>query len=306
MGNMAKEAFAFLSSSRGILSLLTEMHICGDSDIPRSWLITGSGLCDEDALDSILIPDWRKHEYGWDRFGIDVPVKDGHPGTFVLSYLKNGLIPILVSRGRVHLNQVLHREQMLRLWLGVGFLLMGGGRYVISTQAVGGYGTEIEVGKIAIPTQLIGYHWPSSGYINVSTDGHPATESVFPHRESYVYRTLCASARYSGLDVCRKGLDLRYIPVVGPCFGGVAERDLFGNNCKCHTVGMSGKPEADGVAVENMTGNTDHPLTFVPIQVVSDNQDIPSDSEVVAEVRKKAPQVLQMVSFFLSEMEGNV
>lgn len=116
----------------------------------RALVILGSGLNEEGILDAHLASNWRHHEHAFGSgFDVSVPPKGGHPGTFVLSEWDG--VPVVVSRGRVHLFQVWMQQQMLWWWMAAAIALMGKGRRAIITNAVGGLKPYLKVGSIVVP-----------------------------------------------------------------------------------------------------------------------------------------------------------
>ncbi len=266
--------------------------------VARDLVILGSGLNDEAILDAHLAHYWRETEFPFSAFDINVPAKNDHPGTFVLSYW-NG-VPVVVSRGRVHRYQVPTTQRELRNWMAAGMVLMGAGRRIIITNAVGGLTTEMTIGSIALPTEFIAWHFSCEGYVDGWSDGHPAPEGLLPQLDDPFIVKTRNYAREVDLKVSWP--NARYIVVPGPRFGGRGERFLFGEIFRCQTVGMSLLPELDLIAVENMTNPDRSPLLRVgAIQVVSDNQDHPNDADVVAEVRKAAPKIGELIGKLLND-----
>lgn len=93
----------------------------------------------------------------------------------------------------------------------------------------------------------------------------------------------------------------RYIPVVGPRFGGKGERHVMGKVLQCDTVGMSLLPELDLITIENMSRPDDEAIRVGPIQIVTDNQDHPSDADVVAAAAAVAPKVGNLIGLLLKD-----
>lgn len=284
---------AITSEARDASHLLDQTDTAG----ARTLVILGSGLNDEKILNTHLEPDWKKSEFTFEERGIRAPYKEGHPGTFVLSRW-NG-VPVVVSRGRIHRYQVSNDQRQLRRYMGAGMAFMGSGRRVLITNAVGGLNRDTIVGSIALPTEFIAWHFSCEAYVDGWSDGHPASESLLPQLDDPFIVKTREHAREIGLPVSWP--NARYIVVPGPRFGGRGERFLFGKTFQCQTVGMSLLPELDLISVENMTSPGVPPIRVGAIQIVSDNTDHPTDTDVVAEVRKAAPKVGQLIGKLLND-----
>ncbi len=216
---------------------------------PRMGIILGSGFNSENVLDDHLEPDWRQNEYSFAQLGIRLPAVHGHSNSIVVS--KWFGIPVVVSRGRVHLYQAFDQPELLRLWVGTILTLMGSETRAIITNAVGSITHECPEGSLAIPSKLFSVLMQSVRYLKGSEGEFVSAGSVVaPNTQGCTHFKALSehAAREAGLKLKSS---VTYAAVVGPAYEDRGEIEFLQSQ-QVSTVGMSLVPELGLIAVENM------------------------------------------------------
>ncbi len=216
--------------------------------VARMGMILGSGFNAKKTLEEHLPQGWEKNEHSYKEFGIDTPPVEGHCNSMVLSEWDG--VPVVISRGRLHLYQLLAagQTQLLRLWVGTLLTLMAGGTRVIVTNAVGSLTYECPEGSLAIPSKLFSLYMPSAYYLNGNQNEFVAAGSMLPH-------TLCRFRDTAHDEAIKADLKLntkqvKYAAVVGPAYEDRGDIEFL-QSLGVGTVGMSLTPELGLFAVEN-------------------------------------------------------
>ncbi len=209
----------------------------------RMAVVLGSGFNKEVTLDKYLAHDWRQHEYPFSRFGITVRAIAGHCNSIVLSRWDG--VPVVVSRGRVHVYQ--RSPRALRLWMATILQLMAGDTRMLLTNAVGGTSRDCPEGSVALPTKLFSLFMRSDQYLCGEENEFVAASSVLLLKDSAFHQEAVKAAQKAKLRV---NADVTYAAVVGPRYEDRGDIEFFRSQGVA-TVGMSMTPECDLVAVEN-------------------------------------------------------
>jgi len=182
---------------------------------------------------------------------------DGHPRE--LSYGSIDGTPVLVLRGRLHLNEEPHSAKLYELVRAQTELLIGlGCTHLVVTAAVGSLLGTIPVGSIVIP----------DGFITLFAPAMPLFSGEFVSPEDAISSPLRELALQSVQEVTGKeARSGAYAMVLGPFFEGRKYDKAILRMVGASVVGMSCLPEACIAAV--------HSVPIVVITHVTNN-----DSEV--------------------------
>ncbi|GEM_PF-2158755 len=214
---------------------------------PRKGIILGSGFNARETLIEHLPKDWENKQHFFKEFGINTPPVEGHANSFVLSEWDG--VPVVISRGRIHLYQLLATGLFheLRLWLGTFIALMSGGTDVIATNAVGSLTHDLPEGSLAVPSKLFSLFMPSAYYLDGTANEFVSAGSMLPSQHITAARVSIA-AQEQGLKLDLIGA--KYAAVVGPAYEDRGDIEFLQSQ-GVHTVGMSLTPELGLFAVEN-------------------------------------------------------
>lgn len=192
---------------------------------PRKLLILGTGWCDSEVLASQGFVQELCLKFS--DLKIMVGSGTGHSNEIFFGTWKG--VPVLISKGRIHLNQ---DPMGVRTLMSFLLLCIGGGKHVISTSSVGGLGEYGKIDSVFLPAffDVEGEYCPHL----VSDNGeYVNAEALYwlDHEESGTYRSERVSAFH---EACRSakmdsvsGTARVFIP--GPRFRGSLARRRLAN-----------------------------------------------------------------------------
>lgn len=253
----------------------------------RVGLILGTGWGDPSVIKRYIAVE---KEIDFFNCGIRPAERiEGHAGKFLFGTWDG--IPVVVSSGRLHMNQVHDDPTRLRSWMGLLLAFMGTERRLIVTQSVGGLVDHLPAGTLAVPTMTQMWHleepWMNPGEFMPPEAEMPGEKSPFIN--------IALEAALKADIVCVA--DVFYIMVVGTCFGGKGDRKTL-KALGFQTVGMSLIPELSLVALENSGRSPEQRIRVAPVQFVSDNKDVPTHEGNTDEAHEAAPKL----GVFLNEI----
>ncbi len=269
----------------------------------RDGAILGTGWSDPAVLEAEGFQ--LETTLTFEELGLLVGSGAGHPNRFLLGTWHGK--KVVISQGRVHhYQEIPGQESWLRKWAAILLALMGCGERLVITSSVGGVAEHIKMGMVVRPTGLVSAHIPMP-YLSGADGEFVMSEHLLwtNHEESGTKRPLVEKTfRHAA-----QAADMRFAQgcthlVVGPGFGGAAERTKTWRSWGVDTVGMSLDPELRLAALENLDnghGGQAELLGLKPIRVfaagmVTDDHDLPNHAEITAAARERSPQLGKFLS----------
>lgn len=262
----------------------------------RTLLILGTGWCNEKVLESQGFV--KEGEVSFYELGIMLRSGTGHSNKILIG--KWGDENVVISQGRVHLNQVWDKPDYLRIWMSVLLTLMGDGRRVISTSSTGGLGNT-KVDTLTLDRDVISADIPQP-YLHPDSGEYITSWECLDVDSKYLfYRSQCLEAfkqaAIAGNFEYEMNTVRRFIP--GPGFGGPSERKLWAEFFKANVVSMSGDPELRLISVWNSLVASDLKKYVALVSYVTDAVDKADHLEIQQRALGRAPDFGMVITSFL-------
>ncbi len=247
-----------------------------DFDVSRDLMILGTGWCQDDVLESQGFV--AKYTIPFSEFLDSSGSGTGHKNLILVGELWGK--EVVISQGRMHLNQVLDNPDLLRRWMSMLLALMGKGQRIIITSSVGGLG-DTQEDVLVLDQDMISADI-TQPYLNADEAEYVTAFEVMAG--DLAEDSFLQAANVAGFETKVKGVR-RFIS--GPGFGGPAERRLW-HSWGATTVSMSGDPELRLTSVWNAQVQEEEKKRIMLIGFVTDAKDRADHNEIQERALRRA------------------